>query len=508
MLPRRPDKTEPLGLAAALAPAQASVGTAGVRLTHPKPPDAIAFAAARRGARPPPPSLPPLTRGAPEAMHSTIARLFATAALVTAAAPAFAQSAGTADLDRMMATIEAQQKQIDAMRAELNALKRQRTASAAPTTGGAAATAASQPALMPVEDDRDESQMVAEGFTWKDKSGRSLTLSGQVNPAFNVVDDGISTDVFIVDNDTSGTRFRLDVDAPLDQTKMRATLEIGASPNNSSDVSQLDPQTGADFNVRRAEVSFRDDRYGRFALGKGSSSADNTAEYDLSLVAGSIMYAGVSDIAGGILFTNGVDYSDTNVGSAFNDFDGGRLARVRYDSPMLGPVQASASYGQDDQWAAAITLGDEYGAGAGYAVGDFIVLAAASVYNTDDDAVDYAYAASGSVLHDPTGLSLTLSTGGYHLDEGDDPTNFYAKLGWNTAFWPLGPTGFGLDYTKGENISASGSDGTSFGLAAVQQIARYGIDLYAQVRWYELDQPDDPDLKNITVGSFGTKFTF
>ena len=120
--------------------------------------------------------------------------------------------------------------------------------------------------------------MVAEGFTWVDKSGRSLTLSGQINPAFNVVDDGISTDVFIVDNDTSGTRFRLDAHAPLDDTSFGATLELGASPNNSYDVSQLDAQTDADFNVRRAEVTFRNDRYGRLQLGKGSSAADDTAD--------------------------------------------------------------------------------------------------------------------------------------------------------------------------------------------------------------------------------------
>ena len=188
------------------------------------------------------------------------------------------------------------------------------------------------------EDDRTDARMVAEGFTWKDTSGRSLTLSGQVNPAFNVVDDGISTDVFIVDNDSSGTRFRLDADAPLGRTRLGATLEIGASPNNSSDVSQLDSQTEADFNVRRAEVTFRDDRYGRLQLGKGSSAADDTAEYDLSLVSGPIMYAGVADIAGGILFTDGETYSDTTVGGAFTDFDGGRLARLRYDSPMFGPV--------------------------------------------------------------------------------------------------------------------------------------------------------------------------
>ncbi|MER2509997.1 MAG: porin [Amaricoccus sp.] len=432
------------------------------------------------------------------------------ACALLAAAPALAQQASTADIDGMMAVIEAQQKQIDAMRAELNTLKSQRTASAAPTHAAPVAVAATTAPAAPSvdEDDRTGAQMVAEGFTWKDTSGRSLTLSGQINPAFNVVDDGISTDVFIVDNDTSGTRFRLDADAPLGQTTLGATLEIGASPNNSYDVSQLAPQTDADFNVRRAEVTFRDDRYGRLQLGKGSSAADDTAEYDLSLVAGPIMYAGVADIAGGILFTDGTDYSGTTVGDAFFDFDGDRLARIRYDTPMFGPLQGSASYGQDDQWAAAVTLGGDYGDWSGWTVGDFTLLAAASVYNTTDDTVDYAYAASGSVLHDPTGLSLTLSTGGYHLAEGDDPSNVYAKLGWDTEFWPLGPTGFGVDYTQGDNISSEGADGTSYGLAAVQRIDRYGIDLYAQIRRYELDQTSDPELNNVTVGTFGTKFTF
>jgi predicted porin len=460
-------------------------------------------------------------------------RTFTTSALIAlcAGGPGLAQQASDADIDRMMAVIEAQQRQIDAMRVELDAMKTGRTAAVAPRPASTAAiapvsvasvseapaSAAAAPIVAsPNEDDRTEAQMVAEGFTWVDQSGRSLTLSGQINPAFNIVDDGVSTDVYIVDNDTSGTRFRLDVAAPLGDTSLGATIEIGASPNNSYDVSQLASQTDADFNVRRAEVTFRNDRFGRLALGKGSGAADDTAEYDLSLVAGPIMYAGVADIVGGVIFTDGEDLANfgtpedpvyLTVGDAFFDFDGDRLARLRYDSPMLGPLQGSVSWGQDDQWAAALTLGGDYGDWSGWTLGDVTLLAAASVYNTEDDNVDYAYAASASALHDPTGLSLTLSTGGYKLDAGDDPANLYAKLGWDTEFWPLGPTGFGLDFTRGDNVSSDGAKATSFGLAAVQRIERYGIDLYTQVRWYELDE-EGPDLRNIFVGTFGTKFTF
>ena len=82
--------------------------------------------------------------------------------------------------------------------------------------------------------------------------------------------------------------------------------------------------------MRKAEVTFRNDRYGRLQLGKGSSAADDTAEYDLSLVAGSIMYAGVADIAGGILFTNGVDITDTAVNA--------RLLRLRSRQPGPRPL--------------------------------------------------------------------------------------------------------------------------------------------------------------------------
>jgi predicted porin len=462
-----------------------------------------------------------MTRRAPDALLATAGLL----ALSVAAAPVAAQNVTSSDIDRMMAVIEAQQQQIDQMRAELNAMKAERATAAAPrpaTTpiapAAAPATVAIAPAAAPIgADDRTEAQIVAEGFTWVDRSGRSLTFSGQVNPAFNVVDDGLSTEAYIVDNDTSSTRFRFDADAPLGETRFGATMEVGASPNNSYDINQLNSQTDADFNVRRAEVTVRNDSYGRFQLGKGSSAADDTAEYDLSLVSSAIMYAGVADIAGGIIFSDGIDLVNygtvddpvyITVGDAFFDFDPGQLARVRYDTPMFGPLQGSASYGENDQWAAAITLGGDYGDWSGWTVGDFTLLAAASVYNTEDDNVDYAYTASASMLHDPTGLSLTLSTGGYKLDEGDDPMNVYAKLAWDTQFWEVGPTGFGIDYTKGENISGDGSEGTSYGVAALQRVERFGIDFYTQFRWYELDGVPGPDLKNVFVGTFGTKFTF
>ena len=458
-----------------------------------------------------------LPHPAPAPRRARLAVLWGGVALALLAAPAPAQQASAADLDRLMALIEAQQRQIDALRAEVGALRAAAPAAAAARPAPAASAPAATPFPAPAaadgasprdDDTRTEAQIVEEGFVWRDQAGRSLTLSGQVNPAMNVVDDGLSTDTFIVDNDTSSSRLRADIEAPLGDTVLGATLELGLSPNNSYDVSQLSPDADAAYNVRRAEVTARSDRWGRIALGKGSSAADDTAEYDLSLVAGPIMYAGVADIAGGILFAAGQALTGTTVGDAFYDFDGDRLPRIRYDTPMWGPVQGSASWGNDDQWAAALTLGGDYGDWTGWEVGEVTVLAAAAVWNPAIDGVDYAYDGSVSVMHNPTGLSLTLSGGAFETETGDTPSNLYGKIGWDTAFWAIGPTGFGIDYTDGQNIYADGGDGTSIGFAAVQRIDRYGIDLYGQVRSYSLDSATGPDYRDITVATIGTKFTF
>ena len=73
-------------------------------------------------------------------------------------------------------------------------------------------------------------------------------------------------------------------------------------------------------------------------FGRGSAAADNTAEFDLSLVSGPIMYSGIADIVGGLQFTDGHTLSGVSVNQAFFNFDGNRQNRIRYDTPMFGPV--------------------------------------------------------------------------------------------------------------------------------------------------------------------------
>src|SRR5262245_12458450 len=239
-----------------------------------------------------------------------------------------------------------------------------------------------------------------------------LDVAGQVNPALNVAGDGKSTRAYYVDNDTSVSRIRFaGVATFAEGPRVGTTLEVGFSPNNSSDVSQNDQTPGDLISVRRAELWVRDDRFGRVMFGRGSAAADDTAEFDLTRVGGPIMMSDVRDIAAGLDFTTGHALTGIAIGDAFNNFDGNRQSRIRYDTPMFEGFQLSVSAGADQNYDAAITFGGDYDHWTGVQLGPFTTLGAVSIYDPNQDRVDFNMAGSWSMLHNDTGLSLTLSSG-------------------------------------------------------------------------------------------------
>jgi hypothetical protein len=136
------------------------------------------------------------------------------------------------------------------------------------------------------------------------------------------------------------------------------------------------------------------------------------------------------------------------------------------------------------------------------------MLGALSIYDPNERNVDYRVAGSWSLLHDATGLNLTASSGFEDTAYGGTPYNVYGKLGWNASFLDVGPTGFGVDYTWTENVSGNGDQGQGVGLAAVQVLSAYGIELYSQFRWYSVDRDRGPRFDDIFVGTTGTRVRF
>ena len=401
--------------------------------------------------------------------------------------------------------LNTQMRTIQALKGRLDQLEQ--TSTEAQTIASEAQSAAQQAIDTAQGARRGEERLITSG------SDRiKLAISGQLNRAMNVVDDGDETDVFHVDNDVSNSRLRFVGTADVtDETTLGTVVEIAFSPNNSFDVSQDDQSTDDFIDVRKVEALARNDAYGQLLFGKGAAAADDTAEYDLSLVAGPIMYSGVSDVVGGIQLVNENDSSLSGVtlGDAFFNFDGNRQDRVRYDSPVVGPgVQLSVSAGSDERYDLAVTWGGDYGDWTGVDIGPFTTLGAISIRDPNEAEPDWRVAGSFSALHNPTGLGLTVSAGTDEVDGGDNPYNLYAKLSWDTAFFDFGPTGFGIDATYNENITAQDDEGTSFGVAAVQLIEDYGTELYAAFRYFDLDREGDPDFEEIFVGTVGTRVKF
>jgi hypothetical protein len=338
-----------------------------------------------------------------------------------------------------------------------------------------------------------------------------LAVSGQINRAVNVADDGNKTKSYFVDNNVSNTRVRFVGTGKIDEdTTLGTTVEIALSSNNSFDVSQDDENPSDFIDVRKAEAFARNDSYGQLALGKGQAAADDTAEYDLSLVGGPIMYSGVSDIVGGLQFTSDGALTGIVVSDAFFNLDGKRQDRIRYDSPLFGPgLQFSGSAGSSDSYDLAATWGGDYGDWTGVDVGSVTTLGAASVRFIDDSNVDYRLVGSFSALHNPSGISVTLSGGTEARDDDrDDPYNLYGKLAWDTSIFSFGQTGFGADITYSEHFTGDDDEGTSYGLAAVQLIENAGTELYLQIRLFDLDRNAGADVDDVTVGTFGVRSKF
>ena len=122
--------------------------------------------------------------------------------------------------------------------------------------------------------------------------------------------------------------------------------------------------------------------------------------------------------------------------------------------------------------------------------------------------IRFQYDGSFSLLHENTGLNLTLSAGLAERDNQGDAQNYYAKAGWRTNFFSFGETDFGVDYTRSVNLPTEDDDSYSIGVAVVQSFEKYGTELYGLYRLHSLDRDVEPSVQDINVVSIGTRVTF
>ncbi len=211
------------------------------------------------------------------------------------------------------------------------------------------------------------------------------------------------------------------------------------------------------------------------------------------------------------------------VGSVFNYFDGlQRNDRIRYDSPIwegfqfatsaldggsfdfagrfarqyddfriasgLGLVAATSmghalpgayGYAGVPAGAGGISLGGTNAAPGAPTVADVSasgskqIDGSVSVLLTSGFNFTFAGGLRDPRYHDPTGASLS-------------PYLLFGKIGYQERFFPIGTTAFSIDYAENGDLIFAGDTARAYGIAAVQNIDQFGLELFVSGRYETL----------------------
>lgn len=297
----------------------------------------------------------------------------------------------------------------------------------------------------------------------------ALTIGGQVNRALLLWDDGTESNAYSVGNKNDQSNFSFAGDAKIAEgvaagyeivVRLRDYLSDAANQESASN----DPG----FDLWQSHWWIESETLGKISVGHASRVTDTAPETDFS-EAGVAGYAGVQDVAGGF-FLRRADggLADVAWGDIGNHMNGDTADLIRYDSPSFAGFVASVSWGKDDVWDAGLRYSYE-----GHGV-QFEAVAAYSEI-TDEGGEgghvdENVLVGSASILHEASGLNLTVAAGVQEFDAlADDPDGvarapsdarfIYAKLGWLAKLNALGPTAFYAEYGRYEDFLTAGADG-------------------------------------------------
>lgn len=324
----------------------------------------------------------------------------------------------------------------------------------------------------------DLEQRIADLEAASVRTGRrniELKLSGAVNRAVLVWDDGEERNAYAVtgDNDNTVLTAEGEADNLGSGWSVGFVFDFDVLDAGSSDVSQVDTRGTREIQLGELSLWIKNERLGEISIGKTSAkgSSGGANELDLSGTEAA-SYVGIADIGGGFLLRRadlrsprgllGVSWDDLI--DSLDEPDGNVIA---YDSPELYGVSVSAFWGADDIWNVA--------AGTKESIGGQFEIAAAIAYNENlqgqlDDLPDHkTVSGSISVLHTPSGLSLTYASGWraymqpVQLNDGTTatpggPSFGYLKAGWRTNLIPLGDTATYAEYGRFRDFLSEGAD--------------------------------------------------
>ncbi|WP_045836184.1 porin [Hyphomicrobium sp. 99] len=361
----------------------------------------------------------------------------------------------------------------------------------------------------------------------------SLTVSGWVNEAVFAWDDGSERNAYVGTNSLEQSRVKFTGEAQIAPGYSAGyTLEIGLQGHPSNQWNQNGPSspsttaTSQDnaLIVRKSNWWLKSKDYGKVTVGLEGTAlyhllddADGANTRNFSdAQAAAVAQSGFFLRSGGDS-VNSLKWSDVLRG-VDNGTDGqdGRRNIVRYDSPTIAGFTATASWGEDDLWAVALTYKNT--------IGDFNLLGKVGYGKNSDESTSKCstsgnvyngvtlggqdcelFGAAGTIMHVPTGLYVYGGFAQNHDNAeakiaGADPTDtmWFIQGGIEQKWLPLGKTTVFGEYRHddgGSNLDKKFVPGnigtTSFvhdsslnfvGAGVVQNIEPAAMDLYVIYR--------------------------
>lgn len=354
----------------------------------------------------------------------------------------------------------------------------------------------------------------------------NLKIYGQVNRAMMWGDDGKNERLFVVDNSVSTTRIGFIATAPVTadiDLGAQIETEIASNASNSvtvgSDTStsaNLDNNQGQTvFTERLMEVTINHKRFGKLSLGQGSEASDGIAEHNLNSapnVVGMLSYVAMGSNFRLVNKATNNNVS-TTLGALANYIDQGRDDRVRYDSPKFFDTTLAASYTSGGETGVAIRHDRKYG--------QFRVQAGIGYANTNGTSttVDDEVSGSVSVLHD-SGVNAFFSTGTRNhkptTQGAVKPKDFEyvgVGVGYIAKIFGVGPTAFGVDYIKADNLNRSTTSAGEFknkrwGVGVEQTFADYGASAYLGYSNYDNNLGASTSTEDVNIVVAGMRVLF
>lgn len=349
----------------------------------------------------------------------------------------------------------------------------------------------------------------------------SVEVYGQINKGILWADDGFQNKTYgIVDNDNSSSRIGLRTKNELSfGWVLKGRAEIQWEPKSTGNINALDPNSDSyefrDYTaLRHLDISMSNKSYGTFSLGQGSMASDGAGNIDQSKT--KVVALTPKLVAGGLQFYDwAVPGYGAKIKGDFDNLDGVRLMRIRYDTPSFNGLTFSAAYGYKEFLAPGVT-DDRRTADVALRykkkLGDFKLLGAlfyeernSRAGRTEDRS---RIGLNATALHEPTGLNVKLLVGQEDIENRSQKGDvLHAKFGIVRDFFSVGYTALAVDYYRSEGLADETAKGTSWGFSAVQKIDNSNLELYASYRNYDFQEAGS-DYSNIDVVLTGLRWKF